>query len=158
MAPLTEGLQQAGAKSIDRCTPVCTTKFHCRGRCLHRPAQIAPVLREFSANSLYFLGRQSRRPLRRPPALSCRGGRLCPPAECTGFTEICGKFATSQRADVGIGPYRTAANPYCPINPQSLYEPCLFPPTGRFFSPGGIYETGILECQRPAGVSRQGLS
>ena len=52
-APLTEGLQQAGAKSIDRC--------------LHRPAQIAPVLREFSANSLYFLGRQSRRPLQRPP-------------------------------------------------------------------------------------------
>ena len=74
MAPLKgswraapEGLQQAGAKSIDRCTPVCTTKFHCRGRCLHRPAQIAPVLREFSANSLYFLGRQSRRPLQRPP-------------------------------------------------------------------------------------------
>ena len=62
-----EGLQQAGAKSIDRCTPVCTTKFHCKGRCLHRPAQIAPVLREFSANSLYFLGRQSRRPLQRPP-------------------------------------------------------------------------------------------
>ena len=57
------------------------------------------------------------------PALSCRGGRLCPPAECTGFTEIYGKFATSQRADVGIGPYRTAANPYCPINPQSLYAP-----------------------------------
>ena len=58
-----------------------------------------------------------------PPALSCRGGRLCPPAECTGFTEICGKVTTSQRADVGIGPYRTAANPYCPINPQSLYAP-----------------------------------
>ena len=28
------------------------------------------------------------------------------PAECTFFTEICGEFATSQRADVGIGPYR----------------------------------------------------
>ena len=45
------------------------------------------------------------------------------PAERTLFTEIYGKFATSQRADVGIGPYRTAANPYCPINPQSLYAP-----------------------------------
>ena len=28
------------------------------------------------------------------------------PAERTLFTEIYGKFATSQRADVGIGPYR----------------------------------------------------
>ena len=27
------------------------------------------------------------------------------PAECTVFSEICGEFATSQRADVGIGPY-----------------------------------------------------
>ena len=35
------------------------------------------------------------------------------PAERTLFTEIYGKFATSQRADVGIGPYRTPANPYC---------------------------------------------
>ena len=36
----------------------------------------------------------------------CRGGRLCPPAGYTGFTAIFGEFATSQRADVGIGPYR----------------------------------------------------
>ena len=43
----------------------------------------------------------------------CRGGRLCPPAEYIGFTEIFGEIATSQRADVGIGPYRTPANPYC---------------------------------------------
>ena len=34
-----------------------------------------------------------------------RGGRLCPPAECTGFTMIFGEFATFRRADVGIGPY-----------------------------------------------------
>ena len=38
------------------------------------------------------------------------------PAGCTGFTEIFGKFATSQRADVGIGPYRTPANSYCSAN------------------------------------------
>ena len=38
------------------------------------------------------------------------------PAERTLFTEIYGKFATSQRADVGIGPYKTLANPYCPAN------------------------------------------
>ena len=28
------------------------------------------------------------------------------PAECTVFTGIFGEFATSQRADVGIGPYK----------------------------------------------------
>ena len=28
------------------------------------------------------------------------------PAECTVFTDICGEFVTSQRADVGIGPYK----------------------------------------------------
>ena len=43
------------------------------------------------------------------PALPCRGGRLCPPAEYIDFTEISGKFATSQRADVGIGPYNWRA-------------------------------------------------
>ena len=30
----------------------------------------------------------------------------CPPAGCTDFTGIFGEFVTSQRADVGIGPYR----------------------------------------------------
>ena len=28
------------------------------------------------------------------------------PADCAVFTEICGEFVTSQRADVGIGPYK----------------------------------------------------
>ena len=28
------------------------------------------------------------------------------PAEQTVYTEICGEFATSSRADVGIGPYK----------------------------------------------------
>ena len=31
--------------------------------------------------------------------------RVVRPTESTFFTEICGKFVTSQRADVGIGPY-----------------------------------------------------
>ena len=35
------------------------------------------------------------------------------PADCTVFTEIYGEFVTARRADVGIGPYRTLANPYC---------------------------------------------
>ena len=43
--------------------------------------------------------------------LAC--GRRIDPADCTVFTEIYGEFVTAQRADVGIGPYRTLANPYC---------------------------------------------
>ena len=38
------------------------------------------------------------------------------PAGCTGFTEILGEFAASQRAGRAAGPYRTPANPYCPAN------------------------------------------
>ena len=53
-------------------------------------------------------------PLRAP----CRGGRLCPPAEYTDFTKICGEFVTSQWADVGIGPYMVPANSYCAANLQ----------------------------------------
>ena len=32
------------------------------------------------------------------------------PAECSIFTGIYGRFATFQRADVGIGPYNYAGN------------------------------------------------
>ena len=35
--------------------------------------------------------------------LAC--GHRIGPADCTVFTEICGEFETSSRADVGIGPY-----------------------------------------------------
>ena len=38
------------------------------------------------------------------------------PAECAVFIEIFSEFVTSQRADVGIGPYRAPANPYCLAN------------------------------------------
>ena len=60
------------------------------------------------------LSGQSRRPLRRDfdAFVHRRDGRLCPPAGYIGFTDIFGETATSQRADVGIGPYRTPANPY----------------------------------------------
>ena len=53
-----------------------------------------------------------------PPSVHLlrRGGRLCPPAGYIGFTDIFGETATSQRADVGIGPYRTPANPYFPAS------------------------------------------
>ena len=36
------------------------------------------------------------------------------PAGWTVFSEIFGKFAAAQRADVGIGPYKIPANPYFP--------------------------------------------
>ena len=36
------------------------------------------------------------------------------PAGWTVFSEIFGKFAAAQRADVGIGPYKIQANPYFP--------------------------------------------
>ena len=36
------------------------------------------------------------------------------PAGWTVFSEIFGKFAAAQRADVGIGPYKIPANPYVP--------------------------------------------
>ena len=32
------------------------------------------------------------------------------PVDCTVFTEICGEFVTTQRADVGIGPYTRRAD------------------------------------------------
>ena len=46
-----------------------------------------------------------------------RGGRLCPPAECSDFTIIFGEFVNSQRADVGIGPY---ANLYVSRKPEGV--------------------------------------
>ena len=37
--------------------------------------------------------------------LAC--GHRIDPADCTVFTEIYGEFVTAQRADVGIGPYKS---------------------------------------------------
>ena len=38
------------------------------------------------------------------------------PAACTVFPKISGEFAAAQRADVGIAPYMTPANPHRPAN------------------------------------------
>ena len=38
------------------------------------------------------------------------------PAVCTVFPKISGEFAAAQRADVGIAPYMTPANPHRPAN------------------------------------------
>ena len=44
----------------------------------------------------------------------CRWPVHIAPAGWTVFSEIFGKFAAAQRADVGIGPYKIPANPYFP--------------------------------------------
>ena len=78
----------------------------------------------------FLTGRQSRRPLQKVfavPAL-CRGGRLCPPAECSDFTIIFGEFVNSQRADVGIGPYNERGK-YIRIRRKFPKTYC-FPPGG----------------------------
>ena len=96
----------------------------CRGRCRSQPfatkerygcgsaacrytsaRQSTPFLLESSANSSHFLGRQSRRPLQYPSA-PCRGGRLCPPAERTGFYGNLLRIRSFPTGRVGIGPYR----------------------------------------------------
>ena len=84
----------------------------------HRPGSLHRFYGNPRRIRNFSLGRQSRRPLRRSfdAHVSRRGRRLCPPAGYIGFTEIFGETAASQRADVGIGPYRTPANPYFPAS------------------------------------------
>ena len=48
-------------------------------------------------------------------------------AECTAFTEAFGEFATSSRADVGIGPYIQAAAAY---EFAADFRPLLHPRVG----------------------------
>ena len=48
--------------------------------------------------------------------LAC--GHRIGPADCTILTVIFGEFATSQRADVGIGPYRREFGGVCESCPQ----------------------------------------
>ena len=52
------------------------------------------------------MGRQSRRPLQQVSALPVGADDSVRPQNAVVFSEIYGEFATSSRADVGIGPYR----------------------------------------------------
>ena len=61
-------------------------------------------------------GRQSRRPLQRPALSPVGADDSVRPQDAPLFTEIFGEIATSRRADVGIAPYGTPANPYFPAS------------------------------------------
>ena len=63
------------------------------------------------------MGRQSRRPLQQVSALPVGADDSVRPQNVPLFSEIFGEFAASQRADVGIGPYRSAA-----IYSRSMYS------------------------------------
>ena len=62
------------------------------------------------------------------------------PAECTDFTVVCGKFVTSKRADVGIGPYNHTSKclrirrrfSIIRCVPQGGAEPRPYQPCSRF--------------------------
>ena len=85
------------------------------------PVHIDPAERTIFYENLrrlrnFPLGRQSRRPLPRHSLFPVVADDSVRPQNIPLFTEIFGEFVTSQRADVGIGPYRTPANPYCLTN------------------------------------------
>ena len=85
------------------------------------PVHIDPAERTIFYENLrrlrnFPLGRQSRRPLQRHSLFPVVADDSVRPQNIPLFTEIFGEFVTSQRADVGIGPYRTPANPYCLAN------------------------------------------
>ena len=63
------------------------------------------------------------------------------PAECTAFTEFCGEFATSQRADVGIGPYNGIRK--C-IRIRRKFLKKALPPAGRTESSAPYTDLEIL--------------
>ena len=57
------------------------------------------------------MGRQSRRPLQQVSALPVGADDSVRPQNAVVFSEIYGEFVTSQRADVGIGPYNSLSSP-----------------------------------------------
>ena len=133
----------------------CSRAFDCRGRCRSQPfatkerygcgsaacrytstRQFAPVFYKTVQQICNCpMGRQSRRPLQQVSALPVGADDPVRPQNAVVFSEIYGEFATSSRADVGIGPYRARrrfaaahragqspaptkawANSYCPAN------------------------------------------
>ena len=62
----------------------------------------------------FSMGRQSRRPLQRHMLSTVGADDSVRPQTAPVFTGIYGESVAAQRADVGIGPYRTPTNPYFP--------------------------------------------
>ena len=82
----------------------------CRGRCSHRPGGMHRFYENLRRIRNFPMGRQSRRPLQRPFALPVVADDSVRSPEQTGIMVAFGKFATSSRADVGIGPYKRISN------------------------------------------------
>ena len=82
----------------------------------HRPGSLHRFYENFRRIRGCPRGRQSRRPLQRPLLSPVGADDSVRPQTAPVFTGTFGEFATSSRADVGIGPYRTPANPYCFAN------------------------------------------
>ena len=72
----------------------------------HRPAERTIFYKNLRRLRNFPLGRQSRRPLQRPALSPVEADDSVRPQDAPLFTEIFGEFVTSQRADVGIGPYK----------------------------------------------------
>ena len=81
------------------------------------------------------------------------------PAGCTGFTVVCGEFATSQRVDVGIGPYSQEGK--CNTNSKAFVfaaacrltsQPASLEPKGSL----GALAPVLYESTKTAGGSSSG--
>ena len=100
-----------GTVIIDR--PFCLSDFNCR-KIPSLLVMAASVRPKFVACAYGRRpGGQSRPPLQRGAmdGASVGADAHIGPAESTFFTEICGEFETSQRADMGIGPYANLESP-----------------------------------------------
>ena len=64
-------------------------------------------------------------------------------AECIVFTEIFGEFVTSQRADVGIGPYKTFDGRHTAKGADRVVRPYS---TNEKSSPQNTTTSSILNC------------
>ena len=71
----------------------------------HRPAERTIFYKNLRRLRNFPLGGQSRRPLQRHSLFPVVADDSVRPQNIPLFTEIFGEFVTSQRADVGIGPY-----------------------------------------------------
>ena len=88
---------------------------------MRRGGRLCPSAENSGFSEIYgefatFSGRQSRRPLQRLLLSPVGADDSVRPQTAPVFTGIYGESVAAQRADVGIGPYGTPANPYFPAS------------------------------------------